>query len=102
MAEIITKDSFEEKVLKSAAPVLVDFFATWCGPCRMLSPILDELESEHKDRVGFYKVDIDQSPELALTYGVMSVPTLMLFKDGSPAGTSVGVRPREELEEFIG
>lgn len=102
MAEIIKSDSFEEKVLKSERPVVVDFFATWCGPCRMLAPILEKVEGEKADKADFYKVDVDQSPDLAMTYNVMSVPTLMLFKDGAPAGTSVGLVGKDELETFIG
>ncbi len=100
MAEIINKDTFEEKVLGGGVTV-VDFFATWCGPCRMLVPILEEVEAEHPE-IGFVKVDVDQSPELAMRYGVMSVPTLMKFVDGQPAGTSIGLIPKEELEAFIG
>ena len=99
MAEIINKDTFEEKVLGGGTTV-VDFFATWCGPCRMLAPILEEAEGDHPE-IRFVKVDIDQSPELAMRYGVMSVPTLMKFVDGQPAGTSIGLVPREELETFI-
>ena len=102
MAELINNSNFEEKVLKSPMPVLVDFYATWCGPCMMLSPILEELEEENRDRVTFCKVDIDQTPGLAVDYGVVSVPTLVLFKDGAPSAASVGLRPKEELQEFLG
>lgn len=101
MADMVNKDSFEEKVLKSAGPVVVDFFATWCGPCRMLAPVLEEAEAGHPE-VSFVKVDVDESPELAATYGVMSVPTLIKFVDGKPAATSIGLIPTEELEAFIG
>ncbi len=102
MAEIINKDSFDEKVLGSDVPVVVDFFATWCGPCRMLSPILEEIEGDKAGAVRFYKVDVDQSPELAMSYNVVSVPTLVLFKGGAPVSTSVGLAPRSKLESFIG
>ncbi len=100
MAEIINKDAFEAKVLGSADKTVVDFFATWCGPCRMLAPILEEVEGEHPE-ISFVKVDIDESPELAMRYGVMSVPTLMKFENGQPTGTSVGLVPKDELEAFI-
>ena len=101
MSAILNKESFENEVLQAEMPVLVDFFATWCGPCKMLAPTLDELESEYEGKVKFVKVDIDQEPELTMGYGVMSVPTLMLFKDGKPSAASVGVRPKDELEAFI-
>lgn len=100
MADIINSERFETEVLGSQGPVLVDFFATWCGPCRMLAPTLEELEAERSD-VAFVKVDVDQSPDLAAKYGVMSIPTLILFKNGEPAATSVGLIPREELEELL-
>lgn len=100
MAEILNKDTFESQVLNGTGKTVVDFFATWCGPCRMLSPILEEVESEHPE-VRFVKVDIDESPELAEKYGVVSVPTLMKFVDGAPAATSIGLLPKDELETFI-
>ncbi len=101
MAEILNKDTFETQVLNGTGKTVVDFFATWCGPCRMLSPILEEVESEHPE-VRFVKVDIDESPELAGKYDVASVPTLMKFVDGVPAATSIGLLPKDELEAFIG
>ena len=97
MAEIIkTADEFETKVLRAKTPVLVDFFATWCGPCRMLAPVIDEVAAENAD-VKVYKVDIDQSPDVAARYGVTSVPTLVVFKDGQVANRTVGAPPKQNV-----
>ncbi len=100
MADILNNDSFDAQVLGGVGKTVVDFFATWCGPCRMLAPILEEAERDHPE-IRFVKVDIDESPELAVKYDVTSVPTLMKFVDGSPAGASVGLLPRDELESFL-
>ena len=102
MAEItITKDNFEEEVLKSAQPVLVDFWASWCGPCKMLSPVISELADEYEGKVKVGKVNVDEQPELAAAFHVASIPTVVLFKDGEIADTSVGYRPKQQLEEMI-
>ncbi len=100
MADIIKTDEFDGAVLGSEKPVLVDFFATWCGPCKMLAPVLEEVEAEHPE-VAFFKLDVDQSPEIANRYGVMSIPTLILFKNGEEADKSVGYMPKEDIEEFL-
>lgn len=97
MARAINAQEFNEEVLKGKGVVLVDFFATWCGPCKALSPILDELAEKVKD-VKIVKVDIDADSELASEYRVMSVPTLKIFKDGEVKESLVGGRPLEELE----
>ena len=97
MAEVISSGDFQQKVLESDLPVLVDFFATWCGPCKMVAPILDEVASEVSGKAKVVKVDIDQSPDIAQVYGIMSVPTMMLFKDGQPAKTIVGAQPKSSL-----
>ena len=96
----ITKENFAQEVLQSEKPVLLDFWASWCGPCRMLSPIVDEVAEERGDvKVG--KVNVDEQPELAGEFGVMSIPTVMLFKGGVPVSTSVGVKPKHALEAML-
>lgn len=89
----ITKENFETEVLKSAQPVLLDFWAAWCGPCRMLSPIVDEVAEERTDvKVG--KVNVDEQPDLAAQFGVMSIPTLLVFQNGRLVNQAVGARPK--------
>ncbi len=101
MSQIIAGDQFQEKVLNAKGKVLVDFFATWCGPCRMLAPVLDELATEKANEVTVYKVDIDASPEIAAHFNVTSVPTLILFKDGEAVKQTVGAQPKQNLLAFI-
>ena len=97
----ITKENFEAEVLKSAQPVLLDFWAAWCGPCRMLSPIVDEVAEEHTDvKVG--KVNVDEQPDLAAEFGVMSIPTLLLFENGKLVRQAVGARPKSGVEPLHG
>ncbi|MDY6874195.1 MAG: thioredoxin [Chloroflexota bacterium] len=93
------QDQFEKTVNQASRPVLVEFGATWCGPCRMLEPVLAELAGEYGDRVDFYTVDVDQAPQLAMTLGVMSVPTVILFREGQAAERITGYRPRRALEK---
>ena len=97
MSEVLTADQFEEKVINARKPVLVDFFATWCGPCKMMAPVLDEVAQEVSDRGAIYKVDVDQSPSLAARFEVMSVPTLVLFENGTPTKRFVGVQSKQTL-----
>ncbi|WP_310601567.1 thioredoxin [Anaerosporobacter sp.] len=100
MANILTVDSFNEKVKKEGVAI-VDFFATWCGPCKMLAPVFEEVSSELNDRAGFYKVDIDESMELASEYRIQSVPTMLVFKDGEVVDKVVGFTSKAALKEKV-
>lgn len=99
--QTFTKENFDSQVLGSSTPVLVDFWAEWCGPCRMFSPIVDEFAEENSAAVTVGKVNVDEQPELAARYGVMSIPTAILFKNGEPAATLVGLQPKSALEDLI-
>ena len=102
MLEInLTSQNFEEEVLKSEKPVLVDFWAAWCGPCKMIAPIFEELAEEYKEEVKFGKVNVDEQTDLAVKYRVTSIPTLVLFKNGEITKTSVGFCSKSELKEMI-
>ena len=96
----INKDNFHKEVLNSEKPVLLDFFASWCGPCRMVGPILDEI-AEERDDIKVCKVDIDEQPELASRYRVMSVPTLMVLKDGNIVEQSIGAKPKHQILAMV-
>lgn len=102
MAELVlTKENFKAEVLQSTKPVLVDFWATWCGPCRMLAPVIEELAKEYEGRVVVGKVNIDEQPELAEVFQIQSIPTVLVFKNGQLADMAVGYRPKEQLAQML-
>ena len=97
----ITSENFEQEVLKAAQPVVIDFWASWGGPCKMFSPIVDEFAEENEGKVKVGKVNIDDEPDLASRFGVMSIPTAILFKNGQAVQSMVGVQPKAKLEEMV-
>ena len=101
MVAQIDDRSFQSRVLESETPVLVDFYATWCGPCNALAPVLEEISKDLADRLAVVKVDVDESPEAASTFGVTSIPTLVLFKEGREAWRSVGAAPKRALVDAL-
>ena len=101
MATEIKQDNFDTIVMNADKPVLVDFWATWCGPCRMLTPVLEEVSQAHESDLTVAKVNVDDCPDLAMKFGVMSIPTLILFKDGQPVDKRIGYQPKSALEEMI-
>src|SRR5712691_12669079 len=102
MATAVKTADFDQEVLKSDKPVLVDFWAEWCGPCHAVAPILDRIVAERGDELKLVKVNIDEEQELAIRYGVQSIPTMILFKDGEPAAAAIGAQPKGALERALG
>ena len=102
MAELkITRENFENEVMKSNIPVLIDFWAPWCGPCRMMGPIIEQLAEEYEGKAKVGKVNVDEEGELSQAFGVMSIPTIVLVKDGKVVKQAVGARPKAEVEAML-
>jgi thioredoxin 1 len=97
----VSDDNFEQEVIKSEKPVLVDFWAPWCGPCRAIGPVVEDLAEVYKDRVKVAKLNIDDNPKTAIVYGVMSIPTIVLFKNGNVLDKVLGLVPKDRLEELV-
>lgn len=97
----LTDQNFEQIVKENNKPVLVDFFAEWCSPCKMLSPILEKIEEEFKEKVIFAKVNVDTAPKTSQKYGINPIPTVILFKEGKPVGSFVGLRAEEEIKTWL-
>jgi thioredoxin 1 len=97
----VSDADFESEVLKAAGPVVVDFWAEWCGPCRMIAPALEEIAGSLGEKVKIVKLNVDENPKTAASYGIMSIPTLMVFKDGKEASRQVGAAPKQKLEQWI-
>jgi thioredoxin 1 len=102
MSTAVTESSFEQEVLRSDKPVIVDFWAEWCGPCHAVAPVLDKIADERGEELRLVKVNIDEEPALAQRYGVVSIPTIVLFKDGEPAAAAVGAQPKGAIERSLG
>ena len=102
MAPAVKTDQFDQEVLQSDTPVLVDFWAEWCGPCHAVAPVLDKIVAEREGDLKLVKVNIDEEQELAMRYGVQSIPTMILFKNGEPAAAAIGAQPKGALERALG
>jgi thioredoxin 1 len=102
MTTAVKTADFEQEVLKSEKPVLVDFWAEWCGPCHAVSPVLEKIADERSEELRLVKVNVDEEPELAQRYGIVSIPTILLFKEGEPAAAAIGAQPKTALERSLG
>jgi thioredoxin 1 len=97
----ITDATFQQQVLQNKTPVLVDFWAPWCGPCKIISPIVEELGEEYKGKVEVVKMNVDDNPEVSNQYGIMSIPTLMMFKGGQPVKSVIGAQPKDNIKKML-
>jgi thioredoxin 1 len=97
----VNDSNFDQMVLQAKTPVLVDFWAAWCGPCRMVAPLVEELAGEYEGKVTMVKLNVDENPQIASQYGIMSIPTLLIFKNGAPVSNIVGFRPKAELQRSL-
>jgi thioredoxin 1 len=102
MSTAVTESSFEQEVIQSDKPVIVDFWAEWCGPCHAVAPVLDKIVEERGSDLRLVKVNIDEEPSLAQKYGIVSIPTIMLFRDGEPAAAAIGAQPKGAIEKSLG
>jgi thioredoxin 1 len=102
MATVVTQGTFEEEVLQSETPVIVDFWAEWCGPCHAVAPVLDKIIEEREGELKLVKVNIDEEQALADKYGIYSIPSMLLFRDGEPAAAAIGAQPKGMLEKSLG
>jgi thioredoxin 1 len=102
MATVVTEQTWDEEVIKSEKPVIVDFWAEWCGPCHAVAPVLDRIAEERETELRLVKVNIDEEQGLAQRYGIASIPTIVLFKDGEPAAAAIGAQPKTALERSLG
>jgi thioredoxin 1 len=102
MSDAVTTETFEQEVLQSETPVIVDFWAEWCGPCHAVSPVLDRIAEERAGELRLVKVNVDEEQELMIRYGIQSIPTIILFKDGAPAAAVIGAQPKGAIEKGLG
>ena len=101
-AQVVTEETFDQEVLSSETPVLVDFWAEWCQPCHMVAPVLDKIAEERQGELKLVKINIDEQPAIAQRYGIATIPTMVLFKDGEPAAAALGAQPKGSLERQLG